>query len=103
MNFTGYFLLGSKFGGLTRKPWTLSPFAPGNQKDSNGDMEIRERVAWLSDSIRCGANPASTHSFFSSKPGLMQTGIRSHIVLGPSNVIFVKKIDPFWATTMSSL
>src|SRR5882672_3664558 len=37
-NFTGYFLVASKFGGLTRNPWTLSPFAPGNQKDSSGDI-----------------------------------------------------------------
>src|SRR5437667_8554605 len=50
-NFTGYFLLGSKLGGLTRKPWTLSLFEPGNQKDSSGDMEIWERtesLRWVS-------------------------------------------------------
>src|SRR6185369_8014073 len=45
MNFTGYFLLGSKLGGLTRKPWTLSPKAPGNQKDSRGEVETWERTA----------------------------------------------------------
>src|SRR5690349_20756586 len=44
-NFTGYFFEASKFGGMTRKPWTLSPFAPGNQKDSSGDMAICERTA----------------------------------------------------------
>src|SRR5580704_9863065 len=43
-NFTGYFLLASKLGGLTRKPWTLSPLAPSNQKDSRGDMAIETRV-----------------------------------------------------------
>ncbi len=32
----GYFLEGSKLGGLMRKPWTLVPFAPENQKDSSG-------------------------------------------------------------------
>ena len=37
-NFTGYFFEASKFGGLTRKPWTLSPCAPVNQKDSSGDI-----------------------------------------------------------------
>src|SRR5580765_4723279 len=46
-NFTGYFLLESKFGGLTTKPWTLSPFAPGNQNDSSGDMATWERTASL--------------------------------------------------------
>src|SRR5215469_2674059 len=40
MNFTGYFLLGSKFGGLMRKPSTLSPCAPVNQNGSRGGMEI---------------------------------------------------------------
>src|SRR4029077_13824152 len=45
MNFRGYFLEASKFGGLTRKPCTLSPFAPGNQKDSRGDMVTWERTA----------------------------------------------------------
>src|SRR5215470_6604222 len=44
MNFTGYFLLGSKFGGLTRKPWTLSLLAPVNQKGSSGEMETWERT-----------------------------------------------------------
>src|SRR5579872_1288230 len=44
-NFTGYFFEASKFGGLTRKPSTLSPFAPANQKDSSGDMETSERRA----------------------------------------------------------
>src|SRR5580658_8930620 len=34
MNFTGYFLLASKFGGLRRKPSTCSPFAPAKEKDS---------------------------------------------------------------------
>src|SRR5579862_3886928 len=48
-NFTGYFLLASKFGGLTRKPSTLSPWAPVNQKDSNGDMATWVRTA----SLRC--------------------------------------------------
>src|SRR5260370_27912100 len=65
-NFTGYFLVGSKFGGLTRKPWTLSPCAPGNQKVSRGGMETWERTAlfrWLS----ClggggGRSPHSRHS-----------------------------------------
>src|SRR6267378_1513464 len=46
-NFTGYFLVASKFGGLTRKPSTLSPCAPGNQKDSSEDMAIWERTASL--------------------------------------------------------
>src|ERR1700740_2797698 len=46
-NFTGYFLLESKLGGLTRKPWTLSPLAPSNQKDSREDMEIWERTESL--------------------------------------------------------
>src|ERR1700738_3193566 len=49
-NFTGYFLLASKFGGLTRKPSTLSPFTPGNQKDSSGDIVTWERTgafAWV--------------------------------------------------------
>src|SRR6202021_2859737 len=44
-NFTGYFLLASKFGGLTRKPSTLSPLAPVNQKDSRGDTGTWERTA----------------------------------------------------------
>src|ERR1700733_8338331 len=44
-NFTGYFLLASKFGGLTRKPWTLLPCAPVNQKDSRGGMSIYSRTA----------------------------------------------------------
>src|SRR5260221_4678128 len=39
-NFTGYFLVASKFGGLTRKPSTLSPFAPVKKKDSIFDMLI---------------------------------------------------------------
>src|SRR4051812_45672695 len=34
-NFTGYFLLGSNFGGLTRKPSTGSLLAPWNQKSSS--------------------------------------------------------------------
>src|ERR1700694_1762121 len=46
-NFTGYFLLASKFGGLTRKPSTLSLFEPGNQKDSSDCMSICERSASL--------------------------------------------------------
>src|SRR5438105_15209659 len=47
MNFSGYFLLASKFGGLTRKPCTLSPFAPGNQKDSSGGIWICESTGSL--------------------------------------------------------
>src|SRR6266567_537220 len=47
-NLTGYFLEASKFGGLTRKPWTLSPLAPVNQKDSRGDMATWERMVSLS-------------------------------------------------------
>src|SRR5208282_1603015 len=46
-NFTGYFLEASRFGGLTRKPSTLSPLAPLNQKLSIADMEISERTASL--------------------------------------------------------
>src|SRR6266446_10741388 len=46
-NFTGYLVLAWKFGGLTRKPCTLSPFAPGNQKDSSGEMASWERTASL--------------------------------------------------------
>src|SRR6266566_9343659 len=46
-NFTGYFLLASNFGGLTRKPWTLSPLAPGNQNVSRGDMATWDRTASL--------------------------------------------------------
>ena len=38
--FTGYFLLASKFGGLTMKPWTFSFAAPVNQKDSSGCISI---------------------------------------------------------------
>src|ERR1700761_5940889 len=34
-NLTGYFLEGSKFGGLMRNPWTFVSFAPENQKDSS--------------------------------------------------------------------
>src|SRR5665811_759782 len=49
-NFPGYFFEASKFGGLTRKPSTLSPFAPLNQKDSIGDMATWERMALLIDS-----------------------------------------------------
>src|SRR5690349_8727138 len=48
-NFTGYFFEASKFGGLTRKPSTLSPCAPVNQKGSSGDMATWERTA----SLRC--------------------------------------------------
>src|SRR5438309_8123857 len=39
-NFSGYFLLGSKFGGLTRVPSTQSPCAPVNEKASSSDMLI---------------------------------------------------------------
>src|ERR1700739_591354 len=61
-NFTGYFLLASKLGGLTRKPWTLSPFAPSNQKDSRGDMETWERGSELT----CvSASGLKTSNFFS--------------------------------------
>src|SRR6202167_5847393 len=59
-NFTGYFLLASKFGGLTRKPSTLSWFAPGNQKDSSGDMSTWERTARLRCVNACGFD--SRHS-----------------------------------------
>src|SRR5713101_3375009 len=48
-NFTGYLLVESKFGGLTRKPSTLSPCAPLNQNDSSGDMATCERRV----SFRC--------------------------------------------------
>src|SRR5580700_2645215 len=63
-NFTGYFLevlvppafdssgaellvshCTPKFGGLTRKPWTLSPWEPVNQKGSSGDIATSERTA----------------------------------------------------------
>src|SRR5689334_23811724 len=47
MNFTGYFLLASKFGGLTRKPWTLSLLAPGNQKGSRGCIETSDNTGSL--------------------------------------------------------
>src|SRR5580693_8051756 len=59
-NFTGYFLLASKFGGRTRKPSTLSPFAPGSQKDSSGDMVTWDRtaslkcVSWMGEGSRLG-------------------------------------------------
>src|SRR5579863_3486593 len=46
-NFTGYFFEASKFGGLTRKPSTLSLCAPVNQKDSSGDMATWDREASL--------------------------------------------------------
>src|SRR5579864_2529106 len=46
-NFTGYLSEASKFGGLTRKPWTLSPCAPVNQKDSRGGMATWERTESL--------------------------------------------------------
>src|SRR5574337_428541 len=46
-NFTGYFLLGSKLGGLTRKPSTLSLCAPVNQKGSSGDMATSDRSELL--------------------------------------------------------
>ena len=48
-NLTGYFLLGSKDGGLIRKPWTLVPSAAGNQKDSSGAWSSWARRA----SLRC--------------------------------------------------
>src|SRR5260370_8134106 len=48
-NFTGYFLLASKFGGLTRKPSTSSPCAPVKEKDSIFVMLTCER----SDSFTC--------------------------------------------------
>src|ERR1700691_5472010 len=59
-NFTGYFLLASKFGGRTRKPSTLSPFAPGSQKDSSRDMATWDRtaslkcVSWMGEGSRLG-------------------------------------------------
>jgi len=36
----GYFLLASKFGGLIRKPSTLSLLAPTNQKDPRGTWRL---------------------------------------------------------------
>src|SRR5215471_10168007 len=42
-NFTGYFLLASKFGGLTSMPSTLSPCAPVNQKGSPSAISICDR------------------------------------------------------------
>src|ERR1700722_7985592 len=44
-NFTGYFFVASKLGGLTRKPCTLSPCAPVNQKESSWDIATWERTA----------------------------------------------------------
>src|ERR1035438_6075653 len=41
-NFTGYFLLASKFGGFTMKPWTFSFAAPVNQKFSSGCISTCE-------------------------------------------------------------
>src|ERR1700691_4501896 len=62
-NFTGYFLLGSKFGGLTRKPWTLSSWAPMNQNDSSGDMATWERAASLK-CVSCSSFGRSYGSIF---------------------------------------
>src|SRR5580704_5765233 len=63
-NFTGYFFAASKFGGLTRKPSTLSPLAPVNQKDSSEDMAICERTA----SLKCVSCSALGRAHFAASP-----------------------------------
>src|SRR5947208_11893103 len=83
MNFTGYFLLGSKFGGLTMKPWTLSLLAPVNQKGSRGDMETWDRT----ESLMCvswrGLNIALLRSGSLDSPLNIATNLASPITSSP--------------------
>src|ERR1019366_3543221 len=73
-NFTGYFFEGSKFGGLTRKPSTLSPFAPVNQKDSSGDMATWDRTASLMWVIAPAGFPLFMSVTSTSPAGTSQSG-----------------------------
>src|ERR1700746_3455642 len=116
MNFTGYFLLGSKFGGLTMKPSTLSPYAPVNQKGSRGDMEMWERR----ESLRCvsrveglgdsrgilppsGRRVSPGQRLASLSHGAAEVG-RDQIAFGNSTAILVKSnCFPSGVTTRSSL
>src|SRR6266705_1614187 len=64
-NFTGYFLLrllASKLGGLSRKPSTLSPFAPVNENDSNARRETWEST----ESFICVSGLLINRTYFGS-------------------------------------
>src|SRR3954467_1525683 len=43
-NFTGYFLVASKSGGLTMKPWTFFPPRPANQNGSSHGIDTRDKT-----------------------------------------------------------
>src|SRR5260370_23550329 len=74
-NFTGYFFEASKFGGLTRKPSTLSPCAPSNQNVCSGLIRTWERTESLKWVKGCSCN--DEHSLVRS------TTVWSHRVATP--------------------
>src|SRR5271167_5277598 len=103
MNFSGYFLAASKFGGLTRKPCTLSPNAPVNQKDSRGDMATWERTSRLMDSTGSLNVYCIFQHFVGSSARQPCPDPRCLIEIGADAVISVNKIPPSFKTAMSSL
>src|SRR5260370_12796492 len=99
-NLTGYFLAGSKFGGLTSKPSTSSPRAPLNQKDSSGDTASWERTASLRYvSLRGGGGGRCPHGL--SRPLGQRREL--YIAFGSWRELFVKRMSwPSGVTTKSS-